>query len=374
MSKNNTVFTGTNKSFGDRTRRSGGYLLRKRSSQIAVSVIRGLLLFGLCFMIIQPLLTRFSMGLMVEKDLYDSTVILLPRNVTLDNYRIVAELTDLKNIGGAWTFNALLNTLWVSLVISLFTIVSTTLVAYGFARYEFPLKKFWFGCVVALIIIPPQTIQSALYMNFANFDILRIFTLFGVNAEGLSFGQRLLSVVDGTGTGLIALLTGKTLNLRANISAYVIMSMTCMGLKNGLYIYMMRQYFQGIPASLEEAAYVDGCGTLHTFVKIMLPDALPTIASCFLFSFVWQWTDIFYTRLFLPTTSISTYSSQMSSMVTRMARYFSADQSVAVVVPNGRQQQLISIAVLICSIPLVILYIFTQRTFTESLAMSGSKE
>jgi len=312
--------------------------------------------------------------LMVEKDLYDSTVILVPRNVTLDNYRIVAELTDLKNIGGAWTFNSILNTLWVSLVISLFTIVSTTLVAYGFARYEFPGKKFWFGCVVALIIIPPQTIQSALYMNFANFDILRIFTLFGVNAEGLTFGQRLLSVVDGTGTGLIEVLTGSTLNLRANISAYVIMSMTCMGLKNGLYIYMMRQYFQGIPMSLEEAAYVDGCGTLHTFAKIMLPDALPTIASCFLFSFVWQWTDIFYTRLFLPSTTISIFSNQMSSMVTRMSRYFSADASVAVVVPNGRQQQLISIAVLICSIPLVILYIFTQRTFTESLAMSGSKE
>ncbi len=374
MSKNNTVFIGENKNFWDRNRRSGGYLLKKRIGQIAVSVIRALLLFGLCFMIIQPLLTRFSMSLMKEQDLYDSTIILLPRNVTLDNYRIVAELTDLKNIGGGWTFNALLNTLWVSALISMLTIISTTLVSYGFARYEFPLKKFWFACVVAVIIIPPQTIQSALYMNFANFDVLKIFTLFGVNAEGLSFGQRVLSLFDGTGTGLIQLITGNTLNLRANISAYAMMSLTCMGLKNGLYIYMMRQYFQGIPTSLEEAAYVDGCGTLHTFVRIMLPDALPTIASCFLFSFVWQWTDIFYTRLFLPITSISTYSNQMASMVTKMSRYFSADSSVAVVVPNARQQQLISIAVLICAIPLVILYIFTQRTFVESLAMSGSKE
>ena len=374
MSKNNTVFIGDNKNFWDRNRRSGGYLLKKRIGQIAVSVIRALLLFGLCFMIIQPLLTRFSMSLMKEQDLYDSTIILLPRNVTLDNYRIVAELTDLKNIGGGWTFNALLNTLWVSALISMLTIISTTLVSYGFARYEFPLKKFWFACVVAVIIIPPQTIQSALYMNFANFDVLKIFTLFGANAEGLSFGQRVLSLFDGTGTGLIQLITGNTLNLRANISAYAMMSLTCMGLKNGLYIYMMRQYFQGIPTSLEEAAYVDGCGTLHTFVRIMLPDALPTIASCFLFSFVWQWTDIFYTRLFLPITSISTYSNQMASMVTKMSRYFSADSSVAVVVPNARQQQLISIAVLICAIPLVILYIFTQRTFVESLAMSGSKE
>ena len=374
MSKGNTVFIGKNKSFWDRNRRSGGYLLKKRSGQIAISVVRALLLFGLCFMIIQPLLTRFSMGIMQEQDLYDSTIILLPRHVTLDNYRIVAELTDLKTIGGNWHFNALLNTLWVSVVASAFQIVSTTLVAYGFARYNFPLKKFWFGCVVALIIIPPQTIQSALYMNFANFDILKIFTLFGADAEGLSFGQRVMSLFDGTGTGLIKLLGGQPLNLRSNITAYLIMCITCMGLKDGLYIYMMRQYFRGIPTSLEEAAYVDGCGTLHTFVKIMLPDAMPTIASCFLFSFVWQWTDIFYARLFLPSSAISMYSTQMSSMVTKMGRYFSADASKAVVVPNGRQQQLISIAVLICSIPLVILYIFTQRTFTESLAMSGSKE
>ena len=95
MSKNNTVFVGENKSFWERNRRSGGYLLRRRAGQIAGSIIRGLLLFGLCFMIIQPMLTRFSMSLMEERDLYDSTIILLPRHVTLDNYRIVAELTDL---------------------------------------------------------------------------------------------------------------------------------------------------------------------------------------------------------------------------------------------------------------------------------------
>ena len=190
----------------------------------------------------------------------------------------------------------------------------------------------------------------------------------------MTFGQRAMSLVDGTGVGLIQMITGKAVNLRSNILAYVIMGLTCMGLKDGLYIYMMQQYFKGIPNSLEEAAYVDGCGTLHTFIRIMLPDAVPTIASCFLFSFVWQWTDIFYTRLFLPATSISIYSNQMSVMVSRMARYFSNDAANAVIVPNGRQQQLISIAVLICAIPLVILYIFTQRTFTESLVMSGSKE
>ena len=337
MNKDSTVpFTGTRKSYRERNRKSGGYLMKRRVKQIAVSVIRGLLMFGLCFMIIQPILTRFSMSFMAEKDLYDSTIILLPRNVTLENYKIVADLTDFPG--------TMINTLWISTIVSVCQVIAATLVSYGFARFEFPFKKFWFACVVMLIIIPPQTIQTALYMSFANFDIFGVFQA----------------------------LTGKTINLRSSLVPYLLMSLTCMGLKNGLFIYMLRQYFKGVPESLEEAAYVDGCGTLHTFVKIMLPDAVPTIASCFLFSFVWQWTDLFYARNFL--TGYPTFAIRMSTMASRMGRYFSSDATQAVVVPNGRQLQLISIAVLFCCIPLIILYCFTQRTFVESLAMSGSKE
>ena len=319
-----------------RNRQSGGYLYKAKATKFMISLLRGLLLFGLCFMIIQPMLTRFSMSLMEERDLYDSTIILLPRHVTMDNYRIVSDLTGLP-----WS---MINTLWISIVISLCQVVAATLVSYGFARFEFPLKKFWFFCVVLLIVIPPQTIQTSLYMTFANFDIL----------------------------GIIKAITGKAANLRSSLLPYIMMSLTCMGLKNGLFIYMLRQYFKGVPTSLEEAAYVDGCSTMHTFVRIMLPDAVPTIASCFLFSFVWQWTDLFYSRNFL--TGYSLYSVQLSTIASRMARYFSTDANQAVVVPVGRQLQLISIGVLICCIPLIILYCFTQRTFVESLAMTGSKE
>ena len=309
---------------------------KRRIERIVISVVRGLLLFGLCFMIIQPMLIRFNTSLMEEQDLYDSTIVLVPRHLTLDNYRIVAELTDFPR--------SMLNTLWTSLLVSVCQVVACTLVGYGFARYDFPLKKLWFGCVVLLIIVPPQTIQTALYMQFAAFDIFGIFKA----------------------------LFGGPLNLRTTVTPYVLMSLTCMGLKNGLYIYMLRQYFRGIPKSLEEAAYVDGCGTFQTFAQIMLPDAMPTIASCFLFSLVWQWTDLFYTRNFLSSYSI--YSVQLSSIVSRMSRYFARSLGETVIVPNGRQQQLISIGVLICCIPLIILYCFTQRTFVESIAMSGSKE
>lgn len=336
MSKSKTVFIGKNSSFWDRNRRSEGYLLKRKMKRTAISVIRALLLFGLCFMIIQPMLMRFSTGFMVEKDLYDSTVVLVPREVTLENYKIVFDLTRFPN--------SMINTLWTSLLVSVLQVISCTFVAYGFARYDFPLKKLWFACVIMLIIIPPQTIQTSLYMNFAVFDIFGIF-----NAT-----------------------VGHPLNLRTSILPYALMSLTCMGLKNGLYIFMLRQYFKGVPKSLEEAAYIDGCGTMHTFTKIMLPDAIPTIASCFLFGFVWQWTDLFYTRNFLSVYSI--YSTELSSIVSRMSRYFAANADQAVIVPNGRQQQLISIGVLICCIPLIVLYCFTQKTFVKSITMTGSKE
>ena len=336
MSKNNTIFIGENKSFRERNRRSGGYLLKRRAGQVTISVVRALLMFGLCFMIIQPLVTRFSVSLMAAEDLYDSTIRLLPRNVTLDNYRIVAELTSMPT--------SMINTAWISLVMSICQVVSTTLVAYGFARYEFPLKKFWFACVVMLIIIPPQTIQTALFMSFTHFDIFGIFKA----------------------------ATGSDINLRSSLIPYTLMCLTCMGLKDGLYIYMLRQYFRSVPVSLEEAAYVDGCGTIHTFVKIMLPDAVPTIASCFLFSFVWQWTDLFYTRNFISGYKI--YSRELSNITSIMSKYFARNATENVTVPLGRQMQLIGIGVFVCCVPLIILYAFTQKTFVQSLTMTGSKE
>ena len=320
-------------------RKTRSYAAKAKAKKWAISIARGLLLFGLCFMIIQPMLTRLSTSLMEERDLYDSTIVLLPRNVTLDNFRIVFDLTTFPT--------SMLNTVWTALLVSVLQVISTTLVGYGFARYDFPLKKFWFACVVALIVIPPQTISTSLYTYFAQFDFLGIVKLFN---------------------------GGQPINLRGSVLPYALMSATCMGLKNGLYIYMLRQYFRGIPKSLEEAAYVDGCNTFHTFVRIMLPDAVPTILSCFLFSFVWQWTDLFYTRNFLATSSRPIFSTELSTIVSRMSRYFSADASKPIIVPVGRQQQLISIGVLICCIPLIILYCFTQKTFVQSIAMSGSKE
>ena len=320
-----------------RNRKSGGMLLRQQARKKSGSVLRALMLFGLCFLILQPILDKISVSFMMERDLYDTTIIVVPRNLTLENYRLSAELLNLNS--------SLLNTALISLLTAILQIIACTLAGYGFARFEFPLKKFWFACVILVIVIPPQTISSSLYLHFRYFDFLGIFTR----------------------------LTGGPINLKGSSLPYVMLSMTAMGLKNGLYIFMIRQYFKSIPLSLEEAAYVDGASTFMTFLRVLLPQAVPILVSCFLFSFVWQWTDVFYTRLFLPTANTMYLSIRLSGMAESLRTYVSTRLGINSP-PIGYVMQIISTGVLVVIAPLLALYLFAQRWFIESISSTGLRD
>ena len=144
-----------------------------------------------------------------------------------------------------------------------------------------------------------------------------------------------------------------------------------MGLKNGLYIYMIRQFFRNIPKELEEAAYVDGCGTLMTFLRIMLPDAKPILTSCFLFAFVWQWTDGFYTKLFLG--KVSVLSRNLDSLVDTLGNHLMKILGSKSTVPPAYGNAILATGTLMFILPLIILYLFAQKGFVESLSSSGIK-
>lgn len=316
------------RSFWERNEASDGILLTETIKKYALSIFRAILLFGMCFMIIQPILNKFSFSFMAEKDLYDTTIIVVPKHFSLSNWRVATLLLDYKK--------TLINTIWVSIVVSIIEVFVCSLVGYGFSRFQFPLKKFWFFCVILIIVIPPQTISTSLFLHF------RYFKFFG-----------------------------KTLNLRGSMAPYLMMCFGCMGLKNGLYIFMIRQFFLGFPFELEEAAYVDGCGPFATFFRIMVPGAKPIITSCFLFSFVWQWTDSFYTELFLG--KIKLLSGQISGIVERLGSYLTAINGGSVNPPVAYSNAILSTGVLLMIIPVIILYIFCQNLFVESLASTGVK-
>ena len=322
-------------SFWERNRLSGGYVLRRAIMKRGISIVRFVLLFGLCFMILQPILNKISVSFMTEADLYNPVVISIPEHFTTDNYRLAAELMSYSR--------ALINSLLISFSIALLQITVCLLAGYGFARFEFPLKRFWFACVMLVILIPPQTIASSLHLHFRFFDVLGIFRL----------------------------TTGSTINLRGNILPYYLMSAGCMGLKNGLYIFMIRQFFRNIPADLEEAAYVDGCGMFSTFTRIMLPQTKPIITSCFLFAFVWQWTDGFYSKMFLGSTKL--VSTGLARLVDSLSAYIQRITGALTTVSVAYSNCILATGTLMIIMPLIILYLFAQRAFVESISTTGIK-
>lgn len=137
---------------------SRGYHLKKKTLDITYKIFRAILLFGLCFLIMQPILDKISISFKSRQDLYDSTVISIPRDFTLDNYRVAGDLINY------WP--SLFQTLLIVMLSSILQISACTLAGYGFARFKFPFKNFWFMCVMLIIIVPPQTIMSSLYLNF----------------------------------------------------------------------------------------------------------------------------------------------------------------------------------------------------------------
>lgn len=327
------------KTFWERNRLSEGYLLKKKIVSVFLKVCRAILLFGMCFLILQPLLNKISVSFMEEQDLYNPVVISIPEHFTFANYQTAYEVME---YGKAFK-----NSLILAITIAIVQILVCTLVGYGFARFNFPLKKLWFAFVMMIIIVPPQTISSSLHLHFKFFDIF----------------------------GIINAVSGSPLTLLGNPVCYYLLSIGCMGLKNGLYIYMIRQYFRNIPYDLEEAAYIDGCGTLKTFFKIMLPQAKPIITSCFLFALVWQWTDGFYAKYFMSNTQLVSYNLAkiVDSLGVFIARKMGLPGQGATAISIAYSNCILGTGTLMIVMPMVILYMFAQRQFVESISSTGIK-
>ena len=185
-----------------------------------------------------------------------------------------------------------------------------------------------------------------MFMKFRYFDILGIFNLLGGGVfEGLN-------VIPFT-----------SLNLNNSYWPLALLSLGGLAFKNGLYIFMMRQFFRGVPDELEESAYIDGSGTFGTFMRIILPQSIPMMITIFLFSFSWQWTDNFYTNLFFT----SSGPTLMPDIVAIPKSLFIKDFAAA----NAYEAAIRNTCGLLIIAPLVIIYLFCQRYLVQGIERSG---
>lgn len=300
-----------------------GYLV-----SVLFKLARFLLLLGIAYVILMPFFTKISSSFMSGEDFVDVTVKLIPKYPTLDTYKAI-----IKDNG---YFQALFNTVLLSVMCAVIQTFICALIAYGFAKFKFKGNSLLFGIIILTMVVPHQTLQFSLFMRFRYFDFLGLLNIFN-------------------------LIPMPTANMTNTFWPLALLSFTGLGFKNGLYVFMLRQYFKGVPDELEESAYLDGYGPFETFVKIILPLSVPMLITVFLFSFSWQWTDNFYTTLFFPTVS----TKLMPNIVTLPK---SLDTTIA---PSMYASAVNNACAMLIIAPLIVIYLFCQRYMVQGIERSG---
>src|SRR5690554_5569044 len=215
MSKNNIFKTISNRTkdfYHDKlsTKEKRRPIVNK-SRNIGASIVKYLLLYGLSFIIIFPLLQQLSIAIRAPEDLNNPLVLWIPMEFSLQNIHVSLLVLDYWKVLGT--------TLSLSLIITVLQLAVTSLVGYSLARLKFPGHKLVFIIVIFTIVVAPTTLELPLKIGFRNF--------FGMNLLG-------------------------------STSILYLFAATGMVIKAGIFIYLFRHFFRGIPVELEEAALIDG--------------------------------------------------------------------------------------------------------------------
>ncbi|MBP3376793.1 MAG: carbohydrate ABC transporter permease [Clostridia bacterium] len=318
---------------------------------VVIKLFRFIFLLGIAYIVLFPFFSKIAGSFMAPEDFIDVTVRLIPKNFTLDIYKAI--WTDLKYV------EALVNTTLISLLLALIQTFICCVIAYGLAKYKFKGNGAIFMLVMITMIIPHKTLQSSMSMNFTYFDVMGILSfLSGGASTGIESIDAILSQIN------LLNLPEHSINLKNTIWPFIILAVSGLAFKNGLYIFMLRQFFRGIPDSLEESAYIDGSGDFRTFIQIIIPMSVPMMITVFLFSFCWQWTDTFYTSMFFTNMKEAPL---MLSQITGIPKSLDTEYAGQTLYETAIRN---TCGIMIIA-PLVILYVFLQRYLVEGIERSG---
>jgi len=281
-----------------------------------------------------PVIYMFSMAFRPASDMNNPNIVWIPSRFTLENFMRIWEYMNFPKLLG--------NTLRLSVVTALIQVVVCAVVGYGFARFDFRLKGFFTAILLLTIIVPPQVSAIPNFLMFSNFD---------------PFG--LVSLVN------MFINPNIKISLMDNPLIFYLPAALGMGLRSGLFILIYRQFFRNLPRDLEDAASVDGCGPVRTFLRIMIPNCIPVIVVVILFSMVWHWNDTYYVSMYFD--DFQTVSSKLMQLSTDLNRLVKGVDSAnpfekAVWTQAGAAMSII---------PMLILYLFCQKFFVESVERTG---
>ncbi len=233
---------------------------------------------------------------------------MLPRKVTLEGY-----IQGWRGSGqyGFGLFFA--NSFKLVLPTVVFTIISSVVVAYGFARFDFPTRNFLFMVMLSTLMLPGAVLIIPQFLLFRNLGWLNSYLPFMIPA-------------------LFA----------------------C----HPFFIFLMVQFLRGIPRELDESAVIDGCNSFRILTRILLPLAKPAVFSVGIFQFVWTWNN-FFTSLI--------YINSVRKFPVSLGLKMSLDTSTEVLWNQILAMSIVAMA------PCVVLFFFAQKHFVEGIATQGLK-
>lgn len=280
---------------------------RKKKNKTVRALVSYLVIAVIGLVLLYPILWMFFAAFKSNDEIFGST-------------KLLAESYSMKNFiegwkgGGTLTYATYFrNTFLLVVPVTFLTLISSTLVAYGFARFNFPCKKLLFSLLIATLMLPNAVIIIPRYTLFAKFGWVDTYIPF-----------------------------------------YALAALACYP----FFIFMLVQFLRGIPRELDESAYIDGCGTFRTLVQIILPLMKPSLFSAALFQFMWTYNDYFNSLIFINSGTKYTVS---------LALRLSLDSESVV---NWGKIMATSFVVVL---PLILLFFMAQKYFVEGIATSGLK-
>jgi len=270
-----------------------------------ILTVFGLSAFGLLFC--YPLLWLVGASFKPNQEVL-STIGLFPSEFVWDAYA-----RGWKGVGKTSFGTFFANTFLLVVPVVALTALSSTIVAYGFARFRFPLKGLLFTLMISTLMLPDAVIMIPRYILFKNFHWLNTYLPFYVPA-------------------LLA--------------------------ANAFFIFLLVQFLRGIPRDLDEAAVIDGCNSFGILVRVLAPLMVPAIISTCLFQFIWTWNEFFNALI---------YINSVTKFPVSLGLRLVLDTEGAV---NWNQIMAMSVVTII---PCVVIFFMAQKYFVEGVSTTGLK-
>lgn len=278
----------------------------KKQFKIAIWFIICLLV-GVVFML--PFIWMTATSLMGVEQIVKYPPELIPSPTTLRSFTYVLKNTDF--------FLYFKNSSIITILNIVGTLVSTTLVAYGFAKYDAKLKGFWFTILMSTMMIPYFVTIIPLYNIYAKMKL---------------------------------------------INTIVPLVLPNMLAASGFSVFLLNQFFKTFPNEIEEAARIDGCSEMGILFKMVLPNSKAVLFVVGIFMFVWTWNDYFGPSIFLSDQKKYTLSVGLVFLSSSLNGY-----------QDALDQGPVMAMALLTVLPIIILYVFFQRYFIQGIISSGLK-